>query len=142
MITCSKIIEFDSAHRVFSNEKSKCEKLHGHRYKAEITLQRYINNLDDNGMVFDFTEIKKLIKTWIDINWDHNVILSNKDKQLAIDIEKNTGQKVYLVENPTAEILAKELFNICNAILNKFQVKCIEVKIFETPTSYAIYNQK
>ena len=109
---------------------------------AEISLQRYINNLDNNGMVFDFTEIKKLIKTWIDINWDHNVILSNKDKQLAIDIEKNTGQKVYLVENPTAEILAKELFNICNAILNKFQVKCIEVKIFETPTSYAIYNQK
>ena len=142
MITCTKIIEFDTAHRVFTNENSKCEMLHGHRYRAEITIQRCDVALDGDGMVFDFKDIKRIIKNWIDTNWDHNVILSDKDTKLAFDIEKNTGQKVYIVKNPTAEILAKELFTVCNKLLENFQVKCIKVKIFETPSSYAIYSEK
>ena len=40
--------------------ESKCENLHGHNYK--ITIFCRSDKLDSNGMVVDFTLMKKLLK--------------------------------------------------------------------------------
>lgn len=141
-LTCTKIIEFDSAHRVYDADSEKCEKLHGHHYKAEFTFTSGILN---NGMIIDFNIIKNKIKNWIDTNWDHNVILSHRDNKLAEAIEDITQQNVFLIENnATAELMAKYLLYICNneLFIEEENIVCIKVKLWETTTSFAEAIQK
>ena len=138
-ISCTKIIEFDAGHRVFDADANKCEKLHGHHYKVEITLS---TKRLDNGVVIDFGMIKKKVKQWIDIHWDHNVILSRRDERLAKVINRETGQNVFLInDNATAEVMAMYLLNLCNQeLFEDFEdVVCDCVKLWETPTSFVEY---
>ena len=136
-ISCTKIIEFDAGHRVFDADYKKCEKLHGHHYKVELTFSASSLN---NGMIIDFCLIKERVKKWIDANWDHNVILSKRDSELAKAINEATGQKVFLLDNnATAELMANYLLKLCNQALFDdldIAIMCIKVKLWETPTSF------
>ncbi len=133
IITCSRRIEFDAAHRIIDHE-SKCKMLHGHRYILEITFTSP-SGLDNLGRVIDFGNIKEILGTWINKNFDHNTILSIKDKKLGDLISAQTGQKIYyLPENPTAENIAKYLFEkICPELFAEYQVDITKIRIFETP---------
>ena len=137
-VSCTKIIEFDAGHRVFDADNEKCEKLHGHHYKAEIT---FTADVLDNGMVIDFTLIKDRVKQWIDQNWDHNVILSHRDDKLYNAINKITGQNVFILKNnATTELMAMYLLELCNQTLfNDFDdsIICVKVKLWESATSFA-----
>ena len=140
MIFCTKIVEFDAGHRVFNANTSKCEKLHGHHYKVELT---FIAKKLDNGIILDFSLIKDRVKNWIDKHWDHNVILSDRDDELADAIYKITKQEVFLIENnATTELMAMFLCTLCNNELfndMKGEILCVAVKLWETPTSFAEY---
>ncbi len=135
MITCTRRIEFDAAHRIINHE-SKCKMLHGHRYALEASFSA--SNLDDLGRVIDFGEIRQLLGAWIDENLDHNTILSIKDKNLGDKISSETGQKIYYInENPTAENIAQYILNeICPKIFAQKNVKCVAIKLYETPNCY------
>lgn len=135
MITCTRRIEFDAAHRILNHE-SKCKMLHGHRYVIEASFAA--KKLDDLGRVIDFGVIREVLGSWIDDNFDHNTILSKKDKKLGDKIASETGQKIfYLNENPTAENIAKFLMEeICPKLFAKKNVKCTAIKLYETPNCY------
>lgn len=115
--------------------------LHGHRYVVEATfvVKKNENNLDELGRVVDFSVIRELFGGWIDSNFDHNTILWEKDKNLGDEIAKITGQKIYyLKQNPTAENIAKYLFEeICPKLFANSDVKCVELKVYETPNCHA-----
>lgn len=136
-ITCTKIIEFDAGHRVFDADKGQCEKLHGHRYKVELTFSA---DKLDNGMVLDFSIIKNRVSKWIEQHWDHNVILSKRDSKLAVAIEEITDQQVFLLENnATAELMAQFLMQKCNDELFvdlPNNAECVKIKLWESPTSF------
>ncbi len=136
MITCTKRIEFDSAHRI-PNHTSGCKMLHGHRYVIEATFAA--EELDDMGMVIDFAIIKEKLGSWINKNWDHNTILYQGDLELGVMIENYTGQKVFFVDfYPTAENLARFLLNkVCHDLFSPLGVSCIKIKLYETPSSYS-----
>jgi 6-pyruvoyltetrahydropterin/6-carboxytetrahydropterin synthase len=110
--------------------------LHGHRYALEASFAA--KKLDDLGRVIDFGIVRELLGSWIDEHFDHNTILSIKDKKLGEKIAAETGQKIfYLDENPTAENIAKFLFEkICPKIFAKKNVKCVAIKLYETPNCY------
>lgn len=135
MITVTRRIEFDAAHRIINHE-SKCKMLHGHRYALEATFSA--KNLDDLGRVIDFGVIREVLGTWIDDNLDHNTILSIKDKDLGDKISTTTGQKIYYIsENPTAENIAQHILNeICPKLFADKNVKCVALKLYETPNCY------
>ena len=84
--TITRKFTFDAAHRLI-NHKGKCANLHGHRYVAEITLQA--KQLDELGMVVDFSEVKRIIGDWIDHRWDHNTILHPGDPFNRILLEEH-----------------------------------------------------
>lgn len=132
MIICTRRLEFDAAHRILKHE-SKCKMLHGHRYALEASFEA--KELDDLGRVIDFGKIRELLGAWIDDNFDHNTILSIHDKKLGDEIAKITGQKIYYIdENPTAENIAKYLLEkICPKIFAGENVKCVAIKLYETP---------
>jgi 6-pyruvoyltetrahydropterin/6-carboxytetrahydropterin synthase len=135
MITCTRRIEFDAAHRIMNHE-SKCKMLHGHRYAIEATFTA--KKLDKLGRVIDFGEVRQMLGSWIDSNLDHNTILSEADKKLGDKIASETGQKIYYIkENPTAENIAQHIFKeICPKIFAKKNVKCVAIKLYETPNCY------
>jgi len=136
MITCTRRIEFDAAHRIINHE-SKCKMLHGHRYALEATF--VAADLDNLGRVIDFGVIREVLGGWIDDNFDHNTILSIKDKKLGEKIAEITGQKIYyMAQNPTAENIAHYIFSeICPKLFADKNVKCVAIKLYETPNCYA-----
>lgn len=136
MITCTRKLHFDAAHRIVNHE-SKCKYVHGHRYVVDATF--VANGLDDLGRVVDFGVIKDKLGQWIDQNWDHNIILWQKDESLGKIIENETKQKVfYLPSNPTAENIAEYLLNVvCAELFCNEDVKCVKIKVSETPNCYA-----
>ncbi len=136
MISCTRRIEFDAAHRI-QNHESKCKMLHGHRYVVEATFAA--EELDKLGRVIDFGAIKEILGKWIDENFDHNTILCKKDSELGKNIENSTSQKIfYLDYQPTAENIAKFLFEeICPKLFQNQEIKCVKIKLYETPNCYA-----
>ena len=129
----SRKIDFCYGHRLL-NYDGKCRFLHGHTGRAVITLES--DELDDKGMVLDFTEIKRVISTWIDDNLDHRMILHQNDP--AIEVLTRLGEPLYLMEsNPTAENIARLIFDITKDA--GFPI--IEAKLWETPKCYASYSE-
>ena len=49
-------LDFDAAHSL-RGYKGKCEVLHGHRFKVVATIKG--NKLDEIGLAYDFTLLKK-----------------------------------------------------------------------------------
>lgn len=64
MYYVSKRIEISAAHRLNLPYESKCTSLHGHNWI--ITVHCKAATLNDDGMVADFTHIKRLITEKLD----------------------------------------------------------------------------
>lgn len=135
MVTVTRQIEFDAAHRVLGHE-GKCRLLHGHRYRCEITVQS--PHLDLLGRVVDFGVVKVLVGGWVDQNWDHNVLLNQDDVLLnnATIVEQNPF--VMPRGNPTAENIAAVLYGVATELLPNY-LKVVRVRVYETPNCFADY---
>lgn len=64
MYYVTKRMEISGSHRLLLNRQSKCENLHGHNWI--VTVYCRARELDADGMVVDFTEIKRLIHGALD----------------------------------------------------------------------------
>ncbi len=89
-------------------------------------------------MVADFGKIKNIVKGWIDLNFDHNLILKESDSEMGEKISIATGQKIYyLKENPTAENIAFHLKNeIFPVLFKKEPFKIAKIRLYETPNCF------
>ncbi len=136
MISCTRRIEFDAAHRVMEHE-SKCRHLHGHRYVVEATFSSA--HLDALGRIIDFGKVREILGGWIDEYWDHATILNLQDGELGNAIAERTGQDIYYIEgNPTAERMADYLLNeICPILFAASGATCTRITVWETPNCKA-----
>ena len=64
MYYIQKKLEVSASHHLALDYESKCSNLHGHNWI--ITLYCRAKELNQNGMVVDFTEIKRKIKGTLD----------------------------------------------------------------------------
>jgi 6-pyruvoyltetrahydropterin/6-carboxytetrahydropterin synthase len=126
-------IHFCYGHRLL-NYQGKCRHLHGHNGKALITIEN--ERLDPLGMVVDFSEIKRIMQTWIDEKLDHKMLLHRDDPILPA--LQALREPLFLMEvNPTAENIAKLIYEETKR--HGFPV--VEVSLWETPNSYATYRE-
>ena len=131
MFKVTKHIDFCYGHRLL-NYDGQCRHLHGHNGRVEVDIQT--EKLDHRGMVYDFSDIKRVIKTWIDENLDHRMLLCKDDPLVPVLREKK--EPFFLLdENPTAENISKLIYDY--AASQKLPV--VEVRLWETPTSFASY---
>ncbi|MDP7016682.1 MAG: 6-carboxytetrahydropterin synthase [Pirellulaceae bacterium] len=131
MYRVSREIDFCYGHRLL-NYDGKCRYLHGHNGRAVITIES--PTLDDRGMVLDFSDIKKVVSTWIDDNLDHRMILHRDDP--AVPMLEELGEPMFLIDqNPTAENIARLIFHFTRD--QGFPV--IEARLWETPRCFASY---
>lgn len=137
MITCTRLIQFCSGHRVVGHE-NKCANVHGHNYMAEVTA--VANELDGIGRVIDFSALKERVGGWIDEHLDHTFIASPDENQdLVATIESINNKRVYhLPNNPTAENIADHLLNvICPIVMQDTGVEVVKIVLWETPNCHA-----
>jgi 6-pyruvoyltetrahydropterin/6-carboxytetrahydropterin synthase len=86
-------------------------------------------------MVADFSDIKRLVKGWIDRELDHKMILRRDDPLVAP--LRELGEPMYLLEsNPTVERIARLIFEKTAEL--GFQV--VSVRVWETPSSFASFS--
>ena len=131
MFRVAREIDFCYGHRLL-NYDGKCRHLHGHNGRAVITLEA--SSLDHRGMVFDFSDIKLVVSSWIDDNLDHRMILNEKDP--AVEVLRELGEPLYLLEtNPTAENIAKLIFEYTRD--HGFPI--LQCQLWETPRCHATY---
>lgn len=133
MLTCTRRIEFDAAHRLVNHE-GKCRHLHGHRYVVDITCE---STLDSVGRVVDFGVVKQLVGGWVDETLDHGTILNETDTDL-VELCERKGWKFYRMQvNPTVENLARLIHNKSRALLIQSGVEVTHVRVYETPNGWA-----
>src|SRR3989338_5269936 len=131
MYTVTKEIFFCYTHRLM-NYDGPCQHLHGHNGRIEVELER--EKLDSRGMVVDFSEIRDVIKSWIDETLDHTMLLRKDDPLIPILREKK--ERFYTMDaNPTAEAIAKLIYDYVHS--QKFPVT--RVTLWETESSFATY---
>ena len=131
MYSVTKRIDFCYGHRLLDYD-GVCKHPHGHNGVAEIEVQT--ETLDHRNMVCDFSDIRRVIKGWIDNELDHKMLLRHDDP-LARALEA-LGEPVFLVDsNPTAERIARLIFDYTKA--QGFAV--VRVTVWETSTSFAEY---
>jgi 6-pyruvoyltetrahydropterin/6-carboxytetrahydropterin synthase len=107
----TKSFRFDAAHKL-NNYKGPCSQLHGHTYTLHVSVK---GEIDQNGLVIDFKDLKEIVK---------NEIISELDHKYLNEI----------INQPTAE-------NICVWIWKKLSGKLnlYELKLYETPDCYVVY---
>jgi 6-pyruvoyltetrahydropterin/6-carboxytetrahydropterin synthase len=131
MYSVTKKIEFCYGHRLLDYD-GICKHPHGHNAIAEIEVRT--DSLDPRNMVCDFSDIKRVVKGWIDKNLDHQMILRGDDP--LVEPLKALGEPVYIVDsNPTVEHIAKIIFDYTRG--QGFQV--VRVTVWETPSSFASF---
>ncbi len=131
MYQATKHIHFCYGHRLL-NYVGKCKNLHGHNARAEIKLG--VDRLDDRAMVVDFDDIERVIKSWIDENIDHKMLLAENDPLLPVLRDQGVAC-VVMTSNPTAEAIARTIYEC--AVAHGFPV--VEVTVWETESSCATY---
>jgi 6-pyruvoyltetrahydropterin/6-carboxytetrahydropterin synthase len=115
---------FDAAHFIRKYE-GKCSNLHGHRWNVVVCIEG--NQLDEIGMLVDFSEVKKVIRQ----------TLNYLDHSLLNDLPTFGSTGV----NPTAECLAQFLFLEFKKNLALEDKRLAWVKVFEAPDAWAIYKE-
>ncbi len=142
----TKEFTFDAAHYL-TDYYGKCEKLHGHTYKLQVTVS---GELGSNGLLLDFIILKKIVKDTVLSKLDHsnlNDIFTNPTCELI-------AHWIWNQLEPLRELLKKELANPnlskeVNQYLNAEStntkldtsafpqnLKLQEVKLWETATSF------
>lgn len=109
---------FDAAHYL-RGYGGKCEELHGHRFEVVVCVES--RELNDIGIAFDFTELKKQL----------GEILKRFDHVCLNDVAPFDSV------NPSSENIATTIYEDMAARLEGVSVSRVEV--WESPESRAVY---
>jgi 6-pyruvoyltetrahydropterin/6-carboxytetrahydropterin synthase len=132
MFRVTKEIHFCFGHRLM-HYPGKCRQLHGHNGRIVVTVAG--NELDELGMVADFSALRRHIGDWIERTLDHRMLL-HKDDPLVPVLREMGDPVVAMDEHPTTENIAKYVFDY----VEREGYPVVEVTLWETPTSYATYS--
>jgi len=133
MYRVTQEIDFCYGHRLL-DYPGKCRHLHGHNGRAVVVLSG--ESLDEQGMLVDFTHLKRIVREWIDENLDHRMILCERDPVLRALQELNEPVFV-LPHNPTAENIARLIYEYVEGL----QLPVEEVSLWESPRSVATFSK-
>ena len=112
-----KEFTFDSAH-FLPRYHGECERMHGHTYRLRVTVE---GKIDKDGLVIDFVLLRDVVK---------KEVLDKLDHRLINDI----------IKVPSCENITRWIWGKLKAHKKLKGVKLAEVALWETPTSFAIYN--
>ncbi|GAB4354247.1 MAG: 6-carboxytetrahydropterin synthase [Methylohalobius crimeensis] len=129
----TKEVRFCYGHRLM-NHPGKCRHLHGHSVKVAVTVSAV--QLNDQGMVCDFSDLKQVVADFVNERLDHNLLLHEGDP--LVPMLRDAGERFWgLSEHPTAEVLARMVHDHVKE--KGYPVE--EVVLWETDEAYARYRE-
>ena len=113
-----------AAGHALRNYRGKCENVHGHNYRCQVTMEG--EQLDHVGLLMDFVELKRAVSSVID----------------RLDHQWLNDYPPFDVLNPSAENMAKYIYDeVLKTISPAPGVKLESVRLWETDTSFAVYRE-
>lgn len=103
--TVKKTFTFDYAHALILPYESKCKNIHGHTATVIVSLRT--TELNEEGMVIDFTHLKEIMNPIIN-NMDHSFLMSTTNDPAMITTD--TAIFELLRPNSTAEYIAEVIY--------------------------------
>jgi 6-pyruvoyltetrahydropterin/6-carboxytetrahydropterin synthase len=138
-IRVTKEFPFEMAH-VLWNYDGPCRNVHGHSYRLFVTIiGKPVLDKENpkNGMVMDFTELKRIVRNEVISIYDHALVLSsNFDKEKLKAFFSMFGNTVIVDYQPTCENLVAD-FATKIALRLPEGISLFSLKLYETATSYA-----
>lgn len=117
------IIKSFSAAHLLAEIGGKCEELHGHNFKVEVTVGA--NQLTDEGILIDFRLVKKWLKE----------ILDEMDHQHLNELPFFNGQ------NPSSENIAYHVHQEIKVRIKESGIKVVRVKVWESENAAVTYRE-
>ena len=112
---------FAAAH-VLKEIGGKCEELHGHNFKVEVSVSS--KKLNSEGILIDF----RVLKGWT------MEILEDLDHKYLNDLPQFKGV------NPSSEIVAKHIFDRLSVKVLPLKIKVDEVVVWESDNARVAYS--
>ncbi len=112
--------QFSAAHQL-RGYKGRCEKLHGHNWRIQVTVSS--ERLNDIGIAIDFHELKIIT----------NEVISTLDHSFLNEFFPFTEI------NPSSENIAKWLYDSIKKRIDDDKVKVSAVTVWEADTASATY---
>lgn len=112
--------QFSAAHQL-RGYKGKCEALHGHNWRVQVTVSS--DKLDDIGMVIDFHELKAIT----------NEVIASLDHSFLNEVFPFTEI------NPSSENIAKWIFETIKKKMGNKAVNISSVTVWENETASATF---
>ena len=139
-IRITKQFSFETGHALYGYD-GKCRNVHGHSYKLSVTvIGQPITNMDNVkfGMVIDFGDLKKIVKSEIVDVFDHATVFNKNTPHVELAKElKDRGHHVILVEyQPTSENMVIDFAEKIKKHLPS-HISLHSLKLQETETSFA-----
>jgi len=140
MIRITKKFTFETGHALYGYD-GKCKNLHGHSYKLAVTvIGTPISDPSETkyGMVIDFGDLKRIVKSEIVDKFDHATVFNKNTPhvELAKELE-DRGHTVILVDyQPTSENMVVDFSEKIKTRLPG-HVKLHSLKLQETESSFA-----
>ncbi len=138
VIRVTKEFSFEMAHALW-NYDGACSNIHGHSYKLFVTVtgEPSMDKGDPkNGMVVDFGDLKKWVKTAVVSEFDHSLVISADADGTAIKDNQMFNNLIVTDFQPTCENL---LVYMAAKIKKQLPgtLRLYSLKLRETGTSYA-----
>lgn len=139
IIRVTKEFSFEMAHALW-NYDGPCKNVHGHSYKLFVTISGSpLNDPENpkNGMVIDFTDLKRIVRKEIIDIFDHAVTVPGFfEKEKSAAFKTMFGNAIVVDYQPTCENLVADFASRIKAQLPSY-VRLHSLRLYETATSYA-----
>ena len=139
-IRITKEFTFETGHALHGYD-GLCKNVHGHSYKLSVTVKgQPISDPSHvkNGMVIDFSDLKKIVREEIVYPFDHATVLniSTPHKDLADEMEKRGHKVLWVNYQPTSEMMVIDFAEKIKMRLPA-NIALVALKLRETETSFA-----
>jgi len=139
-IRITKKFSFEAGHALYGYD-GKCKNLHGHSYHLEVTvIGKPITdpNHVKHGMVIDFGDLKRIVKSEIIDVFDHAIMLNKNTPhlELAQDLMKRDHNVILVDYQPSSEMMVIDFAQKIKKQLPE-EIKLHSLILHETATSYA-----
>lgn len=139
-IRITKQFTFETAHALYGYD-GKCKNVHGHSYKLDVTVIGEPISATDHvkcGMVIDFGDLKKIVKSEVVDRLDHAILLNKNTPHIELaDYLIASGHHVILVDyQPTSENMIADFAHRISSQLDS-KIKLHSLKLRETGTAFA-----
>lgn len=132
-VRISKEFRWEMGHRLPFHDGG-CRNLHGHSYRLHVVVD---GNLDVNGMVLDYFDVKSIVQPIIN-ELDHSFVVDENDTALLEFFRLNPLKHVVVPFTTTAEHLALWLHSRIGRLLKEVVPGCrLTIRVQETESTYA-----